>query len=173
MNRQQVNVSVDGSIVCERCDVADHPVARMRGLLGRSVLPQGEGILLRPAGSIHTFFMRFPIDVVFLNREDVVVEVVHRLRPWRAAGVKGAHSVLELAAGEAESRGIEVGAKLQFEPSPSRTHMAFAEAAQTLAEYVVVLFVISATVMTALVFMSGVVGMLIQLASDILGSAPV
>jgi uncharacterized membrane protein (UPF0127 family) len=173
MTRHQVNVCVDDRAVCERCDVADHAVARMRGLLGRSDLPQGEGVLLRPAGSIHTFFMRFPIDVVFLNQEDVVIEVVHRLRPWRAAGAKGAHSVLELAAGEAESRGVAVGAKLQFEPSPSAEHLAFREAAQTLAEYVVVLFVISATVMTALMFMSEVVAMLIELASDILGSAPV
>ncbi|MBA3384088.1 MAG: DUF192 domain-containing protein [Actinobacteria bacterium] len=145
-------------------------MARMRGLLGRSDLPQGEGILLRPAGSIHTFFMRFPIDVVFLNEEDVVVKVVHRLAPWRAAGEKGAQSVLELAAGEAESREIEVGSTLRFDPAASRTHIAFREAAQTMSEYVIVLFVISATIMAALAFMSGVVGMLIQLAADILGS---
>jgi uncharacterized membrane protein (UPF0127 family) len=93
----------------------------MRGLLGRSDLPQGEGILLRPAGSIHTFFMRFPIDVVFLNEENEVVKVVHRLAPWNAAGMKGARSVIELAAGEAESRGIEVGSTMQFDPpSPRR-----------------------------------------------------
>ena len=141
----------------------------MRGLLGRSDLPQGEGVLLRPAGSIHTFFMRFPIDVVFLNEEDVVVKVVHRLPPWRAAGMKGARTVLELAAGEAESRRIEVGSTMQFDP-PSRGHVALREAAQTMSEYVIVLFVISATIMTAIAFMSGVVGMLIQLAADILGS---
>jgi uncharacterized protein len=171
MTSHQVTVRVGDRVACERCDVADHAVARMRGLLGRSNLSQGEGILLRPAGSIHTFFMRFPIDVVFLNEEDVVVKVVHRLSPWRAAGLKGARSVLELAAGEAESRGIEVGRTLDFEPAPTRD-VAFREAAQTLAEYVVVLFVISATVMTALMFMSGVVSMLIELAADILGSAP-
>ena len=170
MSSHQVNVSVDNRVVCERCDVADHPVTRMRGLLGRSELPQGEGVLLRPAGSIHTFFMRFPIDVVFLNEEGIVVEVVPRLQPWRAAGVKGARSVLELSAGEAESRGIEAGAKLQFDPAPSRANVAYREAAQTLSEYVVILFVISATVMTAVVFMSGVVASLIGLAGDILGS---
>jgi uncharacterized membrane protein (UPF0127 family) len=168
VSRQQVTAHVDDRVVCERCDVADHLVARMRGLLGRSNLPQGEGVILRPAGSIHTFFMRFPIDVVFLNDEDVVVGVVHRLRPWRAAGVKGARSVLELAAGEAEARGVEVGSKLAFDP-PTRDPIALREAAQTLSEYVVVLFVISATIMTALVFMSGVIAMLIELASGILG----
>ncbi len=113
--------------------------------------------------------MRFPIDVVFLNEEDVVVKVVHRLPPWRAAGMKGARSVLELAAGEVESRRIEVGSAMQFDP-PSRGHIALREAAQTMSEYVIVLFVVSATVMAALAFMSGVLGMLIQLAADILGS---
>jgi uncharacterized protein len=168
MSRHQVTVRIEDRVVCERCDVADHAVARMRGLLGRSDLPQGEGILLRPAGSIHTFFMRFPIDVVFLNDQDVVVEVVPRLQPWRVAGVKGARSVLELSAGEAESRGIEPGSKLELDATPSREHLAFREAAQTLSEYVVVLFVISATIMTALVFMSGVVAALIELAADII-----
>jgi uncharacterized membrane protein (UPF0127 family) len=168
MSRHQVTVRIDDRVVCERCDVANHAVARMRGLLGRSDLPQGEGILLRPAGSIHTFFMRFPIDVVFLNDQDVVVEVVPRLQPWRAAGVKGARSVLELASGEAESRGIEPGSKLEFDTTVSRVHVAFREAAQTLSEYVIVLFVISATIMTALVFMSGVVAALIQLAAEII-----
>jgi len=168
MTSHQVTVRVDDRVACERCDVADHAVARMRGLLGRSDLPQGEGILLRPAGSIHTFFMRFPIDVVFLNEVGVVVEVVPRLQPWRVAGVKGARSVLELAAGEAESRRIEVGSKLEFDAELSRVDAVFREAAQTMSEYVLVLFVISATVMAALVFMSGVVASLINLAADII-----
>ena len=121
MSRHQVTVHVEDRVACERCDVADHVVARMRGLLGCKVLPQGEGVLLRPAGSIHTFFMRFPIDVVFLSEEDVVLKVVHRLPPWRAAGMKGARSVLELAAGEVESRGIDVGSTLRYDP-PARRH---------------------------------------------------
>ena len=65
----------DGTVVCERCTLADSPVARMRGLLGRDGLEQGEGLLLRPASSIHTFFMRFPIDAVFLDRELAVVGI--------------------------------------------------------------------------------------------------
>ena len=58
----------DGSLVCERCLLAETPLARMRGLLGRAGLERGEGILLRPASSIHMWFMRFPIDAVFLER---------------------------------------------------------------------------------------------------------
>ena len=101
--------SGDGTVVCERCTVARSPLTRMRGLLGRRNLPQGEGLLLEPAGSIHTFFMRFPIDAVFLDRERRVVKVVPGVRPWRTAAGRHARSVLELAAGEAERVGIEPG----------------------------------------------------------------
>ena len=102
----------DGRVVCEQLLVAARPLRRMRGLLGRSSLPPGEGILLRPAGSVHTFFMRFPIDVVFLDREGVVVGIEPGLPPWRTAGRRGARSVVELAAGECDRRGVEVGERL-------------------------------------------------------------
>src|SRR6266550_1840248 len=95
-----------GQAVVERCFVADRPWSRMRGLLGRSSLPPGEGLLLKPAGSIHTFFMRFPIDVVFLDRELQVVGVAPELRAWRTAGRRRAKAALELPAGEAGRRGI-------------------------------------------------------------------
>ena len=102
----------DGRVVCEQLLVATRPFTRMRGLLGRAALPSDEGILLRPAGSVHTFFMRFPIDVVFLDREQVVVGIEPELVPWRASGRRGATSVVELAAGECERRGLRVGDRL-------------------------------------------------------------
>ena len=71
----------DGRVVCEHLLVAARPLRRMRGLLGRRSLPEGEGILLRPAGSIHTFFMRFAIDAVFLDRDLVVVGIEPSARP--------------------------------------------------------------------------------------------
>jgi uncharacterized membrane protein (UPF0127 family) len=86
----------------------------MRGLLGRRSLPRGEGILLRPAGSIHTFFMRFPIDAVFVDRDGKVVGIEHDLKPWRTAGRKGAKAVLEIAAGEGRARAIATGQQLAF-----------------------------------------------------------
>ena len=104
----------NGEVVVERCLVADRPLARMRGLLGRTELPRGEGILLRPAGSIHTFFMRFPIDAVFVGRDGEVVGVDAAIPPWRTAKRRGAKSVLELPAGEAAARGIEPGARLEL-----------------------------------------------------------
>jgi uncharacterized membrane protein (UPF0127 family) len=102
----------NGRIVCERCVLADTALARMRGLLGRRELPRGEGILLRPAASVHTAFMRFPIDVVFLDGNFEVLELVPRLRSWRAASKRRAKAVLELPAGECERRGLRVGDRL-------------------------------------------------------------
>jgi uncharacterized protein len=102
----------DGEVVCERCTLADSPVTRLRGLLGRDGLEQGEGLLLRPASSIHTFFMRFPIDVVFLDQALVVLEITDAIEPWRAASQRGAKAVLELPAGESFRRGLAVGDQL-------------------------------------------------------------
>jgi uncharacterized protein len=102
----------NGRTVCERCVLADTALARMRGLLGRRDLPPGEGLLLRPASSVHTAFMRFPIDVVFLDREGRVLKIARDLRPWKSAMGRKARAVLELPAGESERRGIEVGERL-------------------------------------------------------------
>jgi uncharacterized membrane protein (UPF0127 family) len=102
----------DGAVVCERCILADTPWTRMKGLLGRRGLDDGEGLLIRPTGSIHMFFMRFPIDAVFLDRDLGVLKVVSDLKPWRMAANKGAKQVLEIAAGEAARRGVELGQQL-------------------------------------------------------------
>jgi uncharacterized membrane protein (UPF0127 family) len=98
--------------VCERCVLADTALARMRGLLGRRELPNGEGILLKPASSIHMAFMRFPIDAVFLDDDFRVVKVASDLRPWRTAASRKAKAVLEIAAGEAARRGLTTGDRL-------------------------------------------------------------
>lgn len=105
--------NVDGPIVCERCVLADSALRRMRGLLGRKTLDSGHGILIRPAPAIHTCFMRFAIDAVFLDRDLSVLSVRRELRPWRMAGQRGARAVLELPAGEAERRGIKPGDRLE------------------------------------------------------------
>jgi uncharacterized membrane protein (UPF0127 family) len=101
-------------VVCERCVVADKTHVRMRGLLGRDELPPGEGLLLTPAPSVHTCFVRFPIDVVFLDARMRVVSVAPEMGPWKFAGRRGTRAVLELAAGEAELRGIREGVVLKL-----------------------------------------------------------
>jgi uncharacterized protein len=107
----------DGTLVCDPCVVADTAPSRMRGLLGRDSLEPAEGLLIRPTNSVHMFFMRFPIDVVFLDRELTVKKIVEVLRPWRMAGSRGAKAALEIPAGEAARRGITVGERLRLEPS--------------------------------------------------------
>jgi uncharacterized membrane protein (UPF0127 family) len=102
----------NGDVVCDRCVVAASPFSRMKGLLGRSELGPGEGLLLRPASAIHTFFMRFPIDAVFLDREWRVVGIFGDVHPWRAARSRGAKAVLELPAGESSRRGLRIGDQL-------------------------------------------------------------
>jgi uncharacterized protein len=105
----------DGRVICERCVVATSPLTRMRGLLGRRALEPDEGILLRPASSVHTCFMRFAIDAVFLDDDLVVRRIVSGLRTWRAAGARGARSVLELPAGACAEREVRVGERLSLD----------------------------------------------------------
>ena len=104
----------DGRALCEECVVADNPFSRLRGLLGHRGLGAGEGLLLRPSPSVHTWFMRFAIDVVFLDPELRVLRVAHAVKPWRFVGCRGARAVLELASGEASARGVGVGDRLEL-----------------------------------------------------------
>lgn len=101
-----------GAVLSARCIVADRMLPRMRGLLGRSGLEPGEGMLISPAPSVHTFFMRFPIDVVFLDKTRTIVKIAHSLRPWRTAGARKAVAALELPAGAAAGLGLQPGMTL-------------------------------------------------------------
>ena len=116
MPRVVMILSHEGDVVCWRCELTDSVFRRMRGLLGRPDLPEGEGILLEPAPSVHTFFMRFPIDVVFLDKSNTILKIVHGLRPWRAAGARKAVAVLELPAGAAAAAGLKTGMTLVASP---------------------------------------------------------
>ena len=95
--------------------MAESGLARMRGLLGRVELPAGSGMLIDASPSVHMFFMRFAIDVVFVDRDRKVVRVVEQLRPWRVARARRAAAALELSAGAAASAGVHVGDTLVFE----------------------------------------------------------
>ena len=98
----------DGRPVC-RCRVASTFGSRFLGLMGRAQLLPGNGLLLPGTSSVHTHFMRFPLDVVFLDSERRIVSIVKALRPWRLSAAKAADSVLELAAGECEHLGLTEG----------------------------------------------------------------
>ena len=104
----------NGALIAERVWVADSPAARSRGLLGREQLDPGEGLWITPCEAVHTFFMQFTIDCVFLDRRKRIVKIVRNLKPWRVAGAWRAHSVLELPAGSADRCGLAIGDQLVF-----------------------------------------------------------
>ena len=104
-----------GATVAEFVRLADTPRARRVGLLKRDRLEPGEGLWIYPTQAIHTFGMRFPIDVIFLDRNLRVKRIYRNLVPFRlTALVWGAQSVLEVAAGCTISTGTAVGDELQF-----------------------------------------------------------
>jgi hypothetical protein len=111
----RVRRTSDGAVLCARCQIPESAFGRARGLLGRDGLESGEGMLIDRAGSVHMFFMRFPIDVVFLASDRTVVGVKHRLAPWRVAAARRAVASLELPAGRAAEVGVEKGDVLVFE----------------------------------------------------------
>ncbi|HEV7915022.1 MAG TPA: DUF192 domain-containing protein [Albitalea sp.] len=83
--------------------------SRLAGLLGRPELHKGEALYLMPCASVHTWFMPYCIDVVFVDSDGLVLRVVSDLEPWRSAWCKGAHAALELRAGQAAQFGIAPG----------------------------------------------------------------
>ena len=94
-------------------DVALDAGERMKGLLGRDGLEQGKGFLLPACTCVHTWFMKFPLDLVYLNSEMTVVKVRSNVRPFRMSWCFGAETTLELAAGEADRCGIVPGMKVE------------------------------------------------------------
>jgi uncharacterized protein len=111
-----------GGAVCERAVLADRAPQRMRGLMFRKALPKGEGMFLLPAPAIHTVFMRFPLDLVFVDRQWRVVRMAEGVKPCRARSERKARAVLELPAGEIAERGVRVGDQLAFDDGAAAMH---------------------------------------------------
>lgn len=103
-----------GAVIADRLSVADNPWTRFRGLMLRRALVGGEGLLISPCGSIHMMFMRFRIDAVFIDRENVVTKVAANVPRWWgiAFGGRGARSVIELPAGCAQA--VSCGDRLRI-----------------------------------------------------------
>lgn len=100
----------DGEVLVEQVEVAGSLWERMKGLLGRAGLGRGRGMYLEPCGSIHTFFMAFPLDVIFVDRGLKVVRLVRNVKPGRmAVGGAGARGVLEMEAGWFPEEGLKPG----------------------------------------------------------------
>jgi len=110
-----------GAVLCEQCSLGDSPMKRARGLLGRTSLRSKEGLFLATS-AIHTCFMRFPIDAVFLDKEMRVVKIVSNLGSWRIATCRGAKGVVEVAAGECNRQNLAVGEQLSIGGTGTRTN---------------------------------------------------
>jgi uncharacterized protein len=111
-----VRNSRTGAVLAERVERASTILARLRGLLGRRALPDGEALLIEPCASIHTFFMRFTIDAAFLSRELRVLRAIPDVVPWRATRFhRGATMALELPRGTLARTGTREGDALELE----------------------------------------------------------
>lgn len=98
-------------------EVADTAASRNKGLLGRTGLPSGGGLWIVPCESVHTFFMKFPLDLVYLDRNKKVRKARGNVGPWRLSGCLSAHSIIELPAGTIEKTQTRRGDQLEFAPA--------------------------------------------------------
>ena len=101
-------------VLAHRVEVADSGAARRKGLLGRNGLAPGEGLWIVPCESVHTFGMKFPIDLIYLDRHKKVKKVRSGVPPWRLSACLSAHSVVELASGTVRTTQTKAGDKLEF-----------------------------------------------------------
>jgi hypothetical protein len=102
--------------VADNIEVADSSAKRSKGLLGRSGLLPGEGIWIVPCEAIHTFGMKFAIDLIYLDRQHRIRKIRTNVRPWRISVCLTAHSVVELSAGFVEEKLAQVGDFVEFTP---------------------------------------------------------
>ena len=112
-----VNISTQG-LIANKVVLADDPFSRMKGLLGRASFSDGEALIISGCHSIHMLFMRFAIDVVFVDRSWLVVGLVRGIRPFAFSPVFWkAFRAIELPSGSIARKGIEIGQKLFLEKS--------------------------------------------------------
>lgn len=102
-------------LVADRVKVANNPITRMIGLLNRSSLNKGEGLLIIPCGSIHSFGMKFNFDAVFLDKKNKVLHLIQNMPAWRISPIiRHAHSILELPSGCIYEADIKIDDVLEF-----------------------------------------------------------
>lgn len=103
----------DGKTVCAAI-LANTPWLRLRGLLGRK-LNIDDGLLIIPCNSVHMIGMKYPIDVIYLTKENKIVKIVKNLRPWQFSACRKAHKTLEISTENIESKSLNIGDSLLLE----------------------------------------------------------
>ncbi len=106
-----------GNVLVTDLMLALDSATRRKGLLGRDGLPPQSGLIIAPSNAVHTFFMRFPIDVVFLARTGEVLKICAAVGPRRVAACLRGFAVLEMPAGQAREAGLARGERLRLEPA--------------------------------------------------------
>lgn len=109
--------AADGRVIAEHTEPAFARADRRRGLLGRDHLAPGHAMLIAPCSSIHTWFMRFPIDAIFVTRDGLVVKLRGAIEPWRMVIAWGAYAVIEMPVGSIERSAINVNDRLELRGS--------------------------------------------------------
>lgn len=99
-------------------EAAVDSASRKRGLLGRDSLAPGSALVIAPSSGVHTFFMKFAIDIVFVKRDGLVLKIARAVKPWRGAVALAAFAVVELAEGSADRAGLLVGDRLVVRTEP-------------------------------------------------------
>jgi uncharacterized membrane protein (UPF0127 family) len=109
-----------GTVLADHVELAGDSASRRRGLLGRDHLDDGHALVIAPCGGVHTFFMRFAIDVLFVRRDGRVVKCAHAVRPWRIALAPTAYAAIECPAGTLRRAETRRGDRVAFEPASAR-----------------------------------------------------
>lgn len=104
-----------GTDLASAAEVAGTGAQRSKGLLGRTGLAPGEALWIVPCEAVHTFFMKFSLDLVYLDRRRRIVKIKRNVAPWRLSACVRAHSVIEFAAGALHPEGVHLGDQLVFE----------------------------------------------------------
>jgi hypothetical protein len=103
--------------IANRAEVAGSGMKRSKGLLGRKGLDAGEGMWIVPCEAVHTFFMQFPLDLIYLDKKNRIRKVKSNVRPWRLSVCLSAHSIIELPVGAIRDSQSHSGDIVKFEPA--------------------------------------------------------
>jgi len=103
------------TVIVSELAVADNFFKRFMGLMGKNDLPQGKGLMIKPCNSIHMFFMKIPLDILFVDRDNKIIHIIKDIKPWKVSKiVPGAVSAIELPIGTIDSSNTEVSDFVTF-----------------------------------------------------------
>ena len=112
-----------GAVIADKVEVAESFWSRGKGLIGRKSLAEGYGLVIRPCGSIHMFFMSIPLDVLHVDKDGRIVKILHEIKPWRVGPIVFKSKwVVELPAGTARRSGTEEGDVLSVDSRQRAAH---------------------------------------------------